>query len=94
MSFSQIFDGQVAVILREFNYSQILNRSKHERRVVYNQFLTRLKNVVRREMKFSTIFIDFFQRDRKAFRNMNVFILIRDLFFSYLQRVSNSQNHR
>ena len=80
MSSSQIQKGQVAVILREFNYSQILNRSEHERRAIYNQFFIRLEDAVRREMKFLIIFIDFLQRDREAFKNVDVFILFRDLF--------------
>ena len=85
--FSQILEEQIAVILKKFQYSQILNRSEHEKKVVYNQFLTRLENAVRREMKFLVIFIDFFQRDRKAFKNVNVFILFRDFFFTSIAHI-------
>ena len=87
----QIFEGQVAVIFREFNYSYVLGKSEQEKRIAYNQFFTRLESVVRREMKFLVIFIDFLQRDRKIFRNVNVFILIRDLFFHVY---SAYQTHR
>ena len=91
MSSFQIIDEQIVVILRKFNYSQMLNKFEHEKKIVYNQFLTRLKNVVRREMKFLVIFIDFLQRDREAFKNVNVFILFRDLFFHFY---SAYQTHR
>ena len=91
MSSFQTFEKQVVVIFRKFNYSQILGRSEHEKKIVYNQFLIRLKSVVRREMKFLTIFIDFLQKDREIFRNVDVFILFRDLFFHVY---SAYQTHR
>ena len=81
----------MTVIFKKFQYSQILSRPEHEKKAVYNQFLTRLKNVVRREMKFLIIFIDFLQRDRETFKNVDVFILIRDLFFHLY---SAYQTHR
>ena len=77
----QIFEGQIAVIFKKFNYNYVLSRFEQEKRIAYNQFLIRLKSVVRREMKSLAIFIDFLQRNRKVFRNVNVFILIRDFFF-------------
>ena len=77
----QIPKGQIAVILRKFNYSQILDRPEQKRRAAYNQFFTRLKDAVRREVKSLAIFIDFLQRDRETFKNIDVFVLIRDLFF-------------
>ena len=80
-SFLQIFEGQMIVILKKFNYSQILDRPEQEKKVVYNRFFTRLKGAVRREMKSLTIFIDFLQRDREAFKNIDIFVLIRDFFF-------------
>ena len=91
MSFFQIFEGQVVIIFKKFQYSNVLSKLEHEKKIVYNQFLTRLKNVIRREMKFLIIFIDFLQRDRKTFRNVDVFILIRDFFFHIY---SAYQTHR
>ena len=77
----QIFEGQIAIIFKKFNYSNVLNRSEQKKKIVYNQFLTRLEGAVRREMKSLIIFIDFLQRDKKTFRNVNVLVLIRDFFF-------------
>ena len=91
MSSSQTIDGQIVVILREFNYSQMLGRPEHEKKIVYNQFLIRLKSAVRREVKFLIIFIDFLQKDRETFKNVNVFILFRDLFPHFY---SAYQTHR
>ena len=91
MSFFQIFENQVAVIFRKFNYSQILDRPEQKKRATYNQFFIRLKGAVRREMKFLVIFIDFLQRNRETFKNIDVFILFRDLFFHIY---SAYQTHR
>ena len=91
MFFFQTFEGQIAIILREFNYSNVLNRPEQKKKVVYNQFLTRLEGVVRREVKSLTIFIDFLQRNREAFRNVDVLVLIRDFFFHVY---SAYQTHR
>ena len=91
MSSFQILEGQVAVILKEFNYSYVLDRPEQKRRAAYNQFFIRLEGAVRREVKFLIIFIDFLQRDREAFKNVDVFILFRDFFFHIY---SAYQTHR
>ena len=90
-SSSQIFEKQMIVIFKKFQYSQIFNKPKHEKKAVYNQFLIRLEGAVRREMKSLAIFIDFLQKDKKTFRNVNVFALIRNLFFHVY---SAYQTHR
>ena len=85
-SFFQTSESQIAVILRKFNYSQIFDRFEQKRKTVYNQFFTRLKDAVRREMKSLIIFIDFLQKDRETFKNIDVFVLIRGFFFMFTAR--------